>query len=218
MKKNGDTQVTATNWELAKEGISQTRNIQYSHPVNAPMAPPTARARKEQKLTKYSDHGMTLETKTIVSDVPMTDCFYVADILRVEPVSDNRVKISMHFDIKFIKGTMFKGIITRTTKKEFEQFMQGMAKYMLSCTEEKEEAVEQEPEKEIKTETLPEQPQTPDSSVPKSYIYIGVGCAALLVLLQLWTLKEVSSLKSELREAIRNNDVKFGDLNFASEH
>jgi hypothetical protein len=209
MEQNGDAEVNTTNWTPAKEGISHTRTIRYTHPVNAPMAPPMARARKEQTLSKYDVHGITLETRTIVDDVPMTDCFYVADMLRVEAIDDNKVKISMHFDIKFVKGTMFKGIITRTTKKEFEQFMQGMAKYMSASIGDDKEAQPQQG-KEAKIEVPPEPQRPAEPSLSKTQLYVGLGCFALVVALQLWILNDLRFVKSEIRNM--RMDVKFSGI------
>ena len=107
MKESGDDEVTVTSWmkddylkpssetsnQLLSKSVfpqnetsSMTRTIEYIHPVNAPMAPPTAGARKEQKMKRFGDHGLIIETKTFVSDVPMTDCFYLCDVIRVEPI------------------------------------------------------------------------------------------------------------------------------------
>ena len=90
------------------------------------MAPPLAKARKEQSYTKYGDYGVVLDTKTIVEDVPMTDCFFVAERIRVEQVGGGEeeeknkencgCRLSILFDIRFIKVNMFKAIIAKTTK------------------------------------------------------------------------------------------------------
>ena len=110
MKESGDDEVTVTSWmkddylkpssetsnQLLSKSVfpqnetsSMTRTIEYIHPVNAPMAPPTAGARKEQKMKRFGDHGLIIETKTFVSDVPMTDCFYLCDVIRVEPILED---------------------------------------------------------------------------------------------------------------------------------
>jgi hypothetical protein len=128
MEADGEEDVNTSAWK--KDGLSKSRVIQYTHPVNAPMVPPMARARKEQLYRRYENHGLMLETHTFVEDVPMTDCFFVAEMILVELVGDNKVSISMFLDIRFVKLTMFKSIITRTTKAEVEKSMQDLAKYM----------------------------------------------------------------------------------------
>jgi hypothetical protein len=139
----GDLDVTATKWAAAatvgENGESSgavkalARTIEYTHPVNAPMAPPTAGARKEQVLKDYgNENGLVIETKTVVSDVPMTDCFYVKDVLQVQRSKTNAEKwvVSIRFEVVFIKSTMFRALINRTTIGEFNTFMSNLAKYI----------------------------------------------------------------------------------------
>ena len=166
----GDTDVIATKWIESEHNSSNsksssdketnttiptiqclTRTIDYTHPVNAPMAPPTARARKEQTLTKYGpQNGLVVETKTIVSDLPMTDCFYVKDVLQIKRVvsndndndnnnsndnninsSNNKSKwvVNIRFEVVFVKSTMFRALISRTTTSEFRTFMSDLASW-----------------------------------------------------------------------------------------
>ena len=167
----GDTKVQTTNWiprqddsdndtnnntttnVAAPPGVSCfTRTIEYTHPVNAPMAPPEARARKEQTLKQYGKYGIIISTKTFVSDVPMTDCFYVIDTVCIETkvalekriISTTATKASLspslilnvRFDVVFVKSTMFRSLITRTTKSEIHQFMKKYAKYIITKLQE----------------------------------------------------------------------------------
>ena len=140
MKEKGDDDIQVSSWVAWTDSngtepmeIRKSRVIEYTHPVNAPMAPPMARARKEETYRMLPNYGFVLETRTFVSDVPMTDCFYVADFLVVEPVPNHTsVKVNMQFDIRFTKSTVFKGIISRTTRQEFQLFMQGLATFMSS--------------------------------------------------------------------------------------
>lgn len=131
MTQIGEMDVNVSQWEDDTEGSAQKRSIEYTHPVDVPMAPPTARARKEQTYRRYGDRGLILETKTFVSDVPMTDCFYVVDVMRVEARDDGKkVSMDIHFDIHFVKSTIFRSIIERTTKSEFEKFFHTMANFV----------------------------------------------------------------------------------------
>lgn len=87
--------------------------------VNAPMAPPEAMAKKHQRLRKYGDYGMCIDTSSRVHDVPLTDCFYLDDRLLVQSTEDGGIVLTLRFEIRFIKSTMFRRIIERTTKDEF---------------------------------------------------------------------------------------------------
>jgi hypothetical protein len=166
MAKNGDQDIQISPWitnsdhdendptlqqqqqqEQQQEKQQYTRTIEYTHPVDAPMAPPMARAKKDQSYRRYGDYGLVFATKTHVADVPLTDCFYVADMIRVEAVvgpttntntttettittATTSVLISMHFDVRFVKSTMFRTIISRTTKSELERFCHSLAEFM----------------------------------------------------------------------------------------
>jgi hypothetical protein len=98
------------------------------------MAPPTARARKEQTLKRYGNQrGLVIETKTFVSDVPMTDCFYVRDVLQVERRRNNGgLVVNIRFEVVFVKSNMFRALIARTTTSEFQKIMNDLASYLCS--------------------------------------------------------------------------------------
>jgi len=139
MEEKGDDGIQQSDWVVmedeAANGHNQSRTIEYTHPVNAPMAPPMARARKEQVYRKVGTYGLLLETKTFVADVPLTDCFYVADRIRVQPApgKTSAVLVTMEYDIRFVKSTMFKSIIARTTRSEFEKFMKEYSEFCARC-------------------------------------------------------------------------------------
>lgn len=116
MQENGDKDLSASPWK--QDGIQWKRTIEYSHPINAPLAPPEARARKEQRYRRFGDHGLSIETDTFVDDVPMADCFYVTDRILVKS-TENGVRLTGEFDIRFVKTTMFRSIISNTTRREF---------------------------------------------------------------------------------------------------
>jgi hypothetical protein len=192
MKESGDQDINCSEWKTAEDGVSKSRVIEYTHPVNAPMAPPMARARKEQTCRQYGEHGLVLETKTFVSDVPMTDCFYVADIIRVEPIGGEKVSISMHFDIRFVKSTMFRTIIARTTKGEFEKFMKHLANFIAKSLGEQAVIV---PKPQPVLEPVPQNPFT-STIVPSLTIALLIS----VLFLQLWILLDMRSMKSEMHE------------------
>ena len=107
------------------------------------MAPPQAKAKKEQILKKYHNCGIIIETKTFVSDVPMTDCFYVTDTICISlPSSDDdddetnkkrcKLILNIRFDIVFVKSTYFRSLIYRTTKNEMQQFMMNFTDYIIA--------------------------------------------------------------------------------------
>jgi len=96
------------------------------------MAPPTARARKEQTLRVYGNHGFIVESETSVVGVPKTDCFYVKDMMRVEQEDadandssstkqQRRLLLNVTFEVVFVKSTWFEELITRTARSEIKK-------------------------------------------------------------------------------------------------
>jgi hypothetical protein len=200
MKQNGEMDVNVSQWvKDPTDRLAMKRSIEYTHPVDVPMAPPTARARKEQTYRRYGDRGLIFETKTYVSDVPMTDCFYVADVMRVEaPQEKNgkKVLLNMHFDIRFVKSTMFRSLIARTTKSEFEKSFHTMANFVSTNLVDR-----------IDGPLLPTT-ETP-SHAPASESQSVVGDAqsrlptiliVLVLMMQIWILVDVRLVKLELRQ------------------
>lgn len=134
MEKRGDRGLRALEWSQAGQHSALSRVVSYTHPVNVPLAPPEAAARKEQTYRRYADYGLILETKTFVDDVPMADCFYVTDRIIVEPHAKNKdeILVGLEFGITFVKSTMFKGIISKTTESEMIGFIKDYAAFMAS--------------------------------------------------------------------------------------
>mmetsp|Transcript_12320 Transcript_12320/g.18297 ORF Transcript_12320/g.18297 Transcript_12320/m.18297 type:complete len:634 (-) Transcript_12320:100-2001(-) len=125
MRDIGELEVESTSWQPSVPTLTApaNRTIQYIHPINAPMAPPTAAARKEQCLQKFGNVGLCLETSTFVENVPMADCFVVRDRLWVnENSEEGGCIVSITFQIDFIKGTMFRRIIENTTRGEYQKY------------------------------------------------------------------------------------------------
>jgi hypothetical protein len=125
MRNIGELEVDTTKWEsettASSSSLSSSRTIHYIHPVNSPMAPPTAKARKSQTIHKFGPAGICVESCTVVEEVPMADCFVVDDRLWVHKTSQGCV-LSVTFQIRFIKGTLFRRIIENQTRKEYQSF------------------------------------------------------------------------------------------------
>jgi hypothetical protein len=109
MEDIGELDIYTSPWDLQSTFTaleSMSRTIRYTHPVNAPMAPQTAKARKQQVLHKFGNAGLCVETCTIVEEVPMADCFVVEDRVWVHGAKDGSegCSVSVTFRIRFIKG------------------------------------------------------------------------------------------------------------------
>jgi len=217
LESRGDSDLRLTHWKNAdndNNGNShqppQTRVVQYTHPVNAPFAPPEAAARKEQTLSRYGDSGLLVETKTYVDGVPMADCFYVADRIRAEPTDENNsVAVTMEFGITFIKSTMFKSIISKKTSSEYVDLFEALAQYMSDAlagnladdhvTPTKKETV---PDAEEGAATVTAT-KTPSPPPKRNWNAAAVSLDRVLlftfILLQVWVLWELRNLKQSVR-------------------
>lgn len=195
MVETGEVDVHVSEWKDDADGLAKSRTIEYTHPVDVPMAPPMARARKEQTYRHYGDHGLIFETKTFVSDVPMTDCFYVADVMIVESRDDGkRLSLNMHFDIRFVKSTMFQSLIARTTKGEFEKFFQRLANFVAKNLGDVTSLPVAGPT------GVPAQTPRPPSVVASPWSQVATTLIVLVLLIQSWILMDVRSVKLELRQ------------------
>lgn len=188
MEDSGDKDLTTSNW--TKDGEEYTRTIEYSHPVNAPLAPPMARARKEQRYRRFGDHGISIETDTYVDDVPMTDCFYVTDRLLVA-ATDKAVSVSAQFDIRFVKSTMFRAIIANTTRSEFLKMYHSLYEHMREKYQTPPEG--EKTVVEAVAAPLPEKPPAP--SLQPTLLYVLIGMVGAVFLFQLYIVMELSSMR-----------------------
>jgi len=127
-ESNGDVDVSATSWELDKDGV-YARTLEFKHAVNIPVAPPFARARKEQRFRRYGPYGLSLETDTYVQDIPLATCFYVADRVLVEPNGNGQVVVHAKFDVRFVKKIMFQSLTASHTGKKFVEGFQNLEQY-----------------------------------------------------------------------------------------
>jgi hypothetical protein len=184
------------------------RVIKYMHPVNVPLAPPQAAARKEQILTRYNDAGICIVTQTYVDDVPMTDCFYVADRMLVEPSLTilGGITIRMEFGITFVKSTMFKGIISKKTTAEFIELFKALAQYISNAIidmnsvpviQNVDEADSQTTKDEDNTPdvTKNQQPMTTRTAAPNPFFTIDRMILIFIIIIQIWIVMELKGMK-----------------------
>ena len=130
----GDFDLHTSSWEQEHPEHRQTmtRSITYKHPMNIPMAPPSARAIKEQTLHNYAPYGICIETQTTSYDAPTTDCFTVHDAIVIEPTDDGGIAVQIKFEVRFVKYTMFRTFVELTTRGEFTKWFQGFARMLVN--------------------------------------------------------------------------------------
>jgi hypothetical protein len=191
LEGRGDTSLQTARWEV-KDGVN-SRVVNYTHPVNVPLAPPEAAARKEQTYRRYGDYGLVLETKTYVKDLPLTDCFYVTDRIVVEARNGKKEEVSVviEFGLTFVKSTMFRSIISKTTEGEFVSFILAFADYMYRALG---EAVPEETVKAIPVEERPAQVRNRYLENPAILVLLLV-----VILFQAWIMVELRGIKASVQ-------------------
>lgn len=197
MEEKGDKEIKTSRWRpTTKDGfLARSRIVRYIHPINQPLAPPNPRARKEQTYQRFGDYGIFVETKTHVDDVPMADCFFVKDRLLVT-ASDKKegyVLVTMEFELEFVKSTMFRRVITKTTSSEMSKFFESMKDYFLISLGEP-----VTPESKAKEE---------DAVVRGDSVFVfGVNMSSithalllLVIVLQFWIIRELINMKHSIQ-------------------
>lgn len=221
LTEEGDKEVKSSPWKPTNERgrLVRSRVVSYVHRVNAPMAPPEAKARKEQTYQRLGNLGFIVETKTFVDDVPLTDCFFVKDRLVVqaskppeEGTKENPVRqllLSMEFELEFVKSTMFRGIITRTTNNEITDFGEKLITYMATNLGEEVPALIGKLEEEVEMQVAVEEPTLLHNTLGMASVTHVL--LVVVIMMQLWVLMEIYSMKSSIRrlETVENQYAYF---------
>ncbi|KAL7567041.1 hypothetical protein ACA910_019964 [Epithemia clementina (nom. ined.)] len=123
-----DKEVEMTGWDVCAEGDFR-RTINFTHPIKNSMGigPSCARTCRQQRLRKFPGLGMVLENRTYVEGIPGADCFYVQDMWLLEAANDKKrqVQLSVNFDVKFKKRSIFRSIIQKSVRKETKEWIAG---------------------------------------------------------------------------------------------
>ena len=106
----------------------------------------------------------------------------------------------MDFDIRFVKSTMFRSVITRTTRGEFERFMKSLADYLAASLSGDQPTV-----------TAPPPPAAPSTAVsaPSSTVLpaVTIFLLVLVLLFQVWIILDLRSMKKDI--ALLSRDSPF---------
>jgi hypothetical protein len=118
----GDENVRCTQWEQSNK-FTMKRLVTYNHPIDIPLAiaPPAGSATKTQIMQRFEE-GLCVDTETWISDVPLADCFYVADRLLVSTNPDGGILLTITFGNCFVKPTLFRRIIASTSTRDVSAF------------------------------------------------------------------------------------------------
>jgi hypothetical protein len=132
----------------------------------------------------------------------MMDCFYVADLIRVESKStengEKKVVVHMLFDIRFVKSTMFQSIIQRTTKSELQKFLTSYSQFLSTKLGDVPGVVK-------KASTTVLASASPSPPVSNLWSQIAVITLTVVILLQLWNLRDIRLINSEMKHLVDAN-------------
>ena len=127
----GDQNMSLNKWSspvaVTAENLNSVlvsdRDMKFMKIVNLPGLKQT-RGVKIQKLKRYGDKGMILQTSTRLDDVPMADAFSVEDVIVVRATDANTVQLDVYLEVKFLKYTMLKSVIESNTNSEVTKWLQ----------------------------------------------------------------------------------------------
>lgn len=110
-----DKDVVVTSWQ-GDNGVF-TRQISFRHQIKSSFGPSEAPTTRSQRMRRFESKGITLENSTKVENTPASDAFVVEDYWVVSADGEDHVILSVFFAPRFLKRTMFKGIIEKSVKQ-----------------------------------------------------------------------------------------------------
>jgi len=133
-----DSEVTLSQWSELPGGHGFNREMKFFKPVNLPGLAST-RGMKLQKYQLTDGAGLILCSSTRLEDVPYADSFSVDDTLIVKASGDDSVTIEISFQVQFLKNTMMKYFIEKSTNGEMAKWLEVFASHLKKITELKKE-------------------------------------------------------------------------------
>lgn len=134
----GDTEVEISAWELQRGRDQLVRTASCLHKLKNSLGPSHARTTRRQRLQRFGDVGIGVESTISVAGVPSADCFTVADQWLIEAVSGGIIRFSVRFQTTFTKRTILKGVIQSSTRTETKQWFASYVKMMEAALGERE--------------------------------------------------------------------------------
>mmetsp|Transcript_8779 Transcript_8779/g.14599 ORF Transcript_8779/g.14599 Transcript_8779/m.14599 type:complete len:260 (-) Transcript_8779:1182-1961(-) len=136
-----DSEVELSRWRIGTDSTMDVsaespreRELSFFKPVNLPGLAST-RGIKRQTYRFFEDIGLILTSSTHLKDVPAADCFSVEDTVVVRALDAKSVRIDISFEVKFVKNTMMKFMIERSTNGEMMQWLKTFGKHLKSISE-----------------------------------------------------------------------------------
>eukprot|EP00981_Chlorochromonas_danica_P012340 scaffold4841_cov259-Ochromonas_danica.AAC.13 len=137
-----DTDVVMSCWQTVGGSLEMSRDLKFFKPVNLPGLAST-RGVKLQNYKRFGDVGLLLCSSTHLEDVPAADCFSVDDCMEVGASGPDAVKVTITFQVTFVKSTLMKTFIESPTNSEMKKWLAAYFEHLQkNCTKYKPALIE----------------------------------------------------------------------------
>jgi hypothetical protein len=202
----GDTEMVVAPWELRRGCDLLVRTTSCQHKLKNSLGPSHAKTTRHQRLQRFGNLGICVESSITVAGVPAADCFIVSDQWLIEAVPGGNVLFSVRFQINFLKRTILKGIIQTSTRTESKQWFASYVKMMQTALSGQDsERVTIRREANVDTLDILQRLDDINGMNQKLQLFglIGTGIAAILfvalILQTLWLQRSLVLLREDIR-------------------
>jgi len=98
------------------------RSVKFRTPVHGPIGPSSTRAVKVQRIRRFGDVGLIVDSSTSLEDIPMSETFTVEDSWAVEQTPGGDLSFEITFEVKFHKSNMLKSLVASKSKADTQKF------------------------------------------------------------------------------------------------
>lgn len=123
-----DSSLECSPWKVMRGNLGKGRELKFFKPVNLPGLKYT-RGVKLQRYRRFGDGGLVVCSSTRLDDVPAADTFSVEDMLSVQQ-TEGGATIEITFEVKFLKTTMFRYLIDKSTTTEMTKWLHAFFEHV----------------------------------------------------------------------------------------
>ena len=109
---------------IAEGSYTSERNFKYTHQVKegGPFVPKICPVEEKHFGYWLGPDEFVLQNEIFTSKVPMSDTFVVKNCFRVKDIGKEKCSFMWRFHVEFVKSTMFKGKIAKSSQTENTEF------------------------------------------------------------------------------------------------
>lgn len=113
--------VSVTKWGEMSSLLGYSREMKFIKPLYVPGLSST-RCTNVQRYRRFSEQGLVVCESTCMEDVPGASTFTVEDMIAVKTISKDKISLEINFEVRFIKSTMFRVFIEKSTGAEMQKY------------------------------------------------------------------------------------------------